>query len=58
MAGRPTKQQKLDEAAPPANVIIQFQSPEGDATGAAERLQRGLGCCLPASTQCIVGCPG
>lgn len=33
MAERPAKQQKLDAAATPANVIIQFQSPEGEATG-------------------------
>ena len=34
MADRPAKQQKVEPLATPANVIIQFQSPEGDATGA------------------------
>ena len=34
MADRPAKQQKLEQPATPANVIIQFQSPEGGATGA------------------------
>ncbi|KAL4439724.1 hypothetical protein ABPG75_002725 [Micractinium tetrahymenae] len=33
MAERPAKQQKLDASTTPANVIIQFQSPEGEATG-------------------------
>lgn len=33
MAERPSKQQKLDAETVQANVIIQFQSPEGEATG-------------------------
>ena len=37
MSERAAKQQKLDLAALPANVIIQFQSPEGDATGKHRR---------------------
>jgi hypothetical protein len=45
MSERAAKQQKLDLAAMPANVIIQFQSPEGDATGKHRRRR----CCVCSS---------